>query len=133
MNKFASFFMSLLIVCILSCNAFAQENTTVSSQDSAVAPSQEEVRLLEPAVDSRNDQKAASQLTLAQPMPNAKYFDPVKYTLGPNDSVEISVMRHPEFSGVFPINLEGKIQYKFVGDMDVTGLTKAEMEKKKNK
>lgn len=57
-------------------------------------------------------------------------FDPLKYTLGPDDAVEISVMRHPEFSGVYPINQEGKLQYKFVGDLDVNGLTKLELEDK---
>ncbi len=57
-------------------------------------------------------------------------FDPLKYTLGPDDAVEISVMRHPEFSGVYPINKEGKLQYKFVGDIDVNGLTKVQLEQK---
>jgi polysaccharide biosynthesis/export protein len=57
-------------------------------------------------------------------------FDPLTYTLGPDDVVEITVMRHPEFSGTYPINQEGKIQYKFVGDMDVSGMTKAELENK---
>lgn len=57
-------------------------------------------------------------------------FDPLKYTLGPDDVVQIEVMRHPEFSGVFPVNQEGKIQFKFVGDMDVNGLTKLELENK---
>lgn len=58
------------------------------------------------------------------------YGDPMKYTLGPDDVVEITVLRHPEFSGTYPINLEGKIQYKFVGDIEVTGLTKKELEEK---
>jgi polysaccharide export outer membrane protein len=57
-------------------------------------------------------------------------FDPLKYTLGPDDAVEIAVMRHPEFSGLYPINQEGKLQYKFVGDIDVTGLTKQQLEQK---
>ena len=57
-------------------------------------------------------------------------FDPLKYTLGPDDAVEISVMCHPEFSGVYPINKEGKLQYKFVGDIEVNGLTKAQLEQK---
>ena len=64
------------------------------------------------------------------PPVNPSSFDPTKYTLGPDDVVEITVMRHPEFSGTYPINLEGKIQYKFVGDMDVTGLTKTSLENK---
>ena len=39
-------------------------------------------------------------------------------------------MRHPEFSGTYPVNLEGKIQYKFVGDIPVSGLTKLELKDK---
>lgn len=61
---------------------------------------------------------------------NQSNFNPLKFTLGPDDVVEITIMRHPEFSGVYPINLEGKLQYKFVGDIDVNGLTKADLEKK---
>jgi polysaccharide export outer membrane protein len=57
-------------------------------------------------------------------------FDPMKYTLRPDDIVEITVMRHPEFSGIYPVNLEGKLQYKFVGDIDVLGLTKQQLEQK---
>jgi polysaccharide export outer membrane protein len=64
--------------------------------------------------------------TPATGLPTA--FDPLTYTLGPDDVIMIDVMRHPEFSGAFPVNQEGKIQYKFVGDMDVSGLTKAELE-----
>lgn len=57
-------------------------------------------------------------------------LESVKYTLGPDDVIEIAVMRHPEFSGTFPISSEGKIQYKFVGDIDVRGLTKKQVEEK---
>lgn len=62
--------------------------------------------------------------------PSNDYEDPLRYTLGPEDVIEIAVMRHPEFSGVYPINMEGKIQYKFIGDLEVTGLTKKELEQK---
>lgn len=57
-------------------------------------------------------------------------FDSVKYTLGPDDVIEVTVMRHPEFSGTFPINSEGKIQIKFVGDIDVRGLSKKQVQDK---
>ncbi len=53
--------------------------------------------------------------------------DPSNYTLGPTDVIEISVLRHPEFSGEFEINKEGKIQYDYVGDVKVAGLTKDEL------
>ncbi len=57
-------------------------------------------------------------------------FDPLKFTLGPEDVVEITVMRHPEFSGKYSIDQEGKLQYKFVGDLQVTGMTKVQLEDK---
>lgn len=76
--------------------------------------------------------QAQSTLTLskATSLPNNNYADPMRYTLGPDDLVQIDVMRHPEFSGIYPVNLEGKIQYKFVGDIDVRGLNKKELEQK---
>ncbi|MDE1920634.1 MAG: polysaccharide biosynthesis/export family protein [Candidatus Omnitrophica bacterium] len=46
------------------------------------------------------------------------------YTLGPTDVVTITVQRHPEVSGDYTINTEGKIQYEFVGDVVIAGLTK---------
>jgi polysaccharide export outer membrane protein len=57
-------------------------------------------------------------------------FDPTRYTLGPEDVLEITVLRQPQFSGVFPVNHEGKIQLKFVGDIDVNGMTKKDLEDK---
>ena len=31
-------------------------------------------------------------------MDNTKQFDPLKYTLGPDDMVQVDIMRHQEFS-----------------------------------
>lgn len=53
-----------------------------------------------------------------------------KYTMGPDDVIEIDVRRHPEFSGRYNINSEGKIEYKFIGDVEVSGLTKAQFHEK---
>lgn len=61
---------------------------------------------------------------------HAKLFNPLNYSLGPDDVVEITVMNHPEFSGIYPINKEGKLQYKFVGDIDVNNMTKKQLEDK---
>jgi polysaccharide export outer membrane protein len=36
-------------------------------------------------------------------------------------------MRHPEVTGEYMINQEGKIQYEFVGDVKIEGLTKEEV------
>jgi polysaccharide export outer membrane protein len=57
-------------------------------------------------------------------------YEPLKYTLGPDDVIQIDVRRHPEFTGEYVINSEGKIQYKFVGDIPISGLTKEEAKEK---
>lgn len=91
----------------------------------------DELKVIEPPVVSEAKQLAAEPVE-----ENVKSsvalnpFDPLKYKLGPDDVVEITVMRHPEFSGTYPVNLESKIQYKFVGDIEVVGLTKQELEQK---
>jgi len=54
----------------------------------------------------------------------------VKYTLGPDDVILIDVRRHPEFTGQYPITSEGKIEYKFVGDIIVAGLTKVQLQER---
>jgi protein involved in polysaccharide export with SLBB domain len=58
---------------------------------------------------------------------------PVTYTLGPDDVISIEVRRHPEFSGQYPINSEGKIEYKYVGDVNVAGLTKDQLKERLSK
>ena len=88
--------------------------------------SQNELKVIELA--PKGMPQAQPQLALASSTVN--YGDPVRYTLGPDDVIQIDVMRHEEFSGIYPVNLEGKIQYKFVGDIDVNGLTKKGLEDK---
>ncbi len=53
-----------------------------------------------------------------------------EYTLGKDDVIAIEVRRHEEFSGIFPLSSDGKIQYNFVGDIELDGLTKSEAEEK---
>jgi polysaccharide biosynthesis/export protein len=65
--------------------------------------------------------------------PEAAITESVKYTLGPDDIIEITVRRHPEFSGQYPINSEGKIEYKYIGDIIVAGLTKNQLKERLNR
>ncbi len=58
------------------------------------------------------------------------FTDLTNYTLGADDVIQVDVQRHSEFSGIYPVNKDGKIQYKFAGDIDVTGLNKRELEQK---
>lgn len=64
-----------------------------------------------------------------QPPPTA-VAEASKYTLGPDDVIEIEVRRHPEFSGQYTVTAEGKIEYKFIGDVIVSGLTKVQLQER---
>jgi len=55
------------------------------------------------------------------------------YTLGEKDVISILVARHPEVSGEFVINNEGKIQYAFVGDVKLAGMKKVEVKERLTK
>lgn len=57
-------------------------------------------------------------------------FEEIPYTLGPDDVVEIDVQGHPEFSGQYNVTPEGIIQYQYLGDIQVEGLTKNELQEK---
>ncbi|MFH1190866.1 MAG: polysaccharide biosynthesis/export family protein [Candidatus Omnitrophota bacterium] len=125
--------LGVLISSFLSL-ARAEDKAQAPAEAAALAP---EI-IPASAVDSEPEKEG---YTLAIPNNIAGYeaivpasstseFDSVKYTLGPDDVIEILVMRHPEFSGTFPINSEGKIQYKFVGDIDVKKLAKKQLEEK---
>jgi polysaccharide export outer membrane protein len=96
----------------------------------AWAAAEDDLKVIETTPETSTKEQSQPKLARAESLPNTSYTDLTKYTLGPDDVIEITVMRHPEFSGVYPVNLEGKIQYKFVGDMDINGLTKKELEQK---
>lgn len=50
------------------------------------------------------------------------------YTLGRDDIIRIDVRNQPEFSGDFQIGFDGRIQYNYVGDIPLAGLTKYEVQ-----
>ena len=47
-----------------------------------------------------------------------------------DDVIEVEVRRHPEFSGKYTVTAEGKIEYKFIGDVLVDGLTKIQLQER---
>ncbi|MBI4355935.1 MAG: polysaccharide export protein [Candidatus Omnitrophica bacterium] len=50
------------------------------------------------------------------------------YTLGRDDVIRIQVRNQPDFSGDFIIDPEGSIQYNYLSDIKVLGMTKTEVE-----
>jgi len=96
-------------------------NMAVSAEPVSNAPIQG-VRETEKAVDIVLEDLPVVTAT------QALVTESVKYTLGPNDVISIEVRRHPEFSGQYTVNSEGKIEYKYMGDIVVEDLTKPELE-----
>ena len=50
------------------------------------------------------------------------------YTLGRDDVIRIQVRNQPDFSGDFIVGPDGYIQYNYLGDVPVLGMTKYEVE-----
>lgn len=98
-----------------------QYNLEMHSGDQLYVPSTQEEYI---------QAKSENSLILRQADAANPTSEAVRYTLGPDDVIGITIQRHPEFSGTYPVNLEGKIQMDMVGDVDVTGLTKKELEEK---
>lgn len=120
----------LLFFAAASVQALA---ATVPSDELKVIETPDAIEIHTSPIAAPLDKSQDSAATETAPrtiLADSYKFDPLKYTLGPDDVIEISVLRHPEFSGVYPIDQEGKIQYKFVGDIVVTGLTKSQLEEK---
>ena len=120
-------FLLVISTLILSSPVFAREEIKNKSTNLDT----QELNLIKAGSEEQEQgiQQAKIETPNAAPT-NPEAFDPVKYTLGPDDVIQIDVRRHPEFSATFPINLEGKIQYKFVGDIVVSGFTKDELKEK---
>lgn len=57
------------------------------------------------------------------PLPE-EILESSSYSLGTNDIIQVTVLRHPEVSGDYMVNAEGKIQFEFVGDIKIEGLKK---------
>lgn len=50
------------------------------------------------------------------------------YTLGRDDIVQVNVRNQPDFTGTFIVGPDGYIQYNYLGDIPVLGMTKYEVE-----
>jgi len=124
MQKSTKFLLLAVSVLAMNMPLFAADEKLSSDLKVIESAGSEHQVGIPPAV------QPAPEKAIAKAVPSSSYFDPVRYTLGADDVVQIDVLRHPEFSGVFPVNLEGKVQYKYVGDIDVNGMTKKTLEEK---
>mgnify|MGYP001615442144 CR=1 FL=1 len=136
-NKIVFLLIFALFLFIGICWAEKEDFKIVDSTSSPSVTAPNAATNIPPASNTPDaSAPVASTQAIPEPPPiltkadNTTYIDPTNYTLGPDDVIQIDVQRHPEFSGIFPVNLEGKIQLKFAGDIEVTGLTKKALEQK---
>ena len=122
MKRSISYFLFLLLTFASLTVAYAQSNQNVYRSNANSADIQIDAnQYISPT--AKNGQQGQTESTYNQPeSPN--------YTLGANDVVQIDVLRHPEFSDKFSISEDGMIQYKYMGDILVKGLTKQQLEDK---
>lgn len=127
--------LHMLLVGLTSINVYAQNAVTLVEEDQPKVDQETMPQVAEVGEDSADEelsQDNLEQILISQGIPltpgNLDLMGSLNYTLGASDVIEISVMRHPEVSGQFVINSEGNIQYDFVGDVPVAGLTKKQVE-----
>lgn len=151
MRKLFLLFVAMVLTLSQAVPVFAsdlevvEEDKPVAAQEApkaeiaAVAPlAVEEFEVVPeapvPMIEKAKDDTTPASKKKVMPLPPAVATiapsEPTRYTVGPDDVIEIVVRRHPEFSGQYPINAEGKIQYKFVGDIEIKGLSKTEVKDK---
>ncbi len=122
---------ALLVGCIYCNDALAQnfDPSPVSSADvqqqNMADDSTKVTATINPMVNSGKDMGINSELKKEVTIDQMPLEDS-KYTLGINDVIEVTVSRHPELSKQYVINNEGNIQYEFIGDIQISGLTKKE-------
>lgn len=121
--------LTYIMVCLLPACAWAQQDTASTTQTEQITPTVVSSSAIPPSSQAPAQAVAAAVQTAVVDNDS----EAVRYTLGPDDVINITVQRHPEFTGDFPVNKEGKIQYRYVGDIDVNGLTKKEVEDKVRK
>ena len=72
---------------------------------------------------------ALAALLLCSLLPRAVFADP-DYALGPEDEISITVWDHPDLTRKARINIDGKISFPLIGELQVTGLSQLQVEKK---
>ena len=128
-----SFFYHLLALTNFKRSAIAASFLLVISSLSLPAVAQREDGLLDP---SRLDVLKRSRTdTYSQPRTNNPNLIPVtvddistdaresKYTLGAGDQIRLDIFQVEEYSGEYPVLVDGSISLPLIGSLDVTGLT----------
>lgn len=125
MKKMFNKFSVILLGCF---SVFVLLPTWVQAQnlDSLTKTNTQKIETANSPITAADDAKAKAVTTSTIGVKLVAGEQTSKYTLGSEDVISITVLRHPEVSGLYTINSEGKIQYEFIGDAVLSGLTKEE-------
>src|SRR3989338_996363 len=110
MQKILKFPVSLffgILGSLFFCVVCHSQNFTVLENVEAEGVANQEVTA---APEEAANQEAQAEPTSEAILASLPLGDLSTYTLGVEDVIEITVLRHPELSGQFVVNSEGKIQ-----------------------
>ncbi len=117
-----------LSLALISAPAIAQENTIklqdTNSVDSPTDKPQFNYRDLPPLEDSKVPSSNPGQVTAPLPPANVDFAtDETDYTLGAGDQIKLDIFQVEEYSGEYPVLVDGTISLPLVGRVDVRGLS----------
>ena len=126
-NRYSAIALSLFLVTA-SLPAIAEENT-IKLQDAGSAPSPGETpgvnyRELPELENRETPELAPIQTTSPIPADNIEFAtQETDYTLGAGDQINLNIFQVEEYSGEYPVLVDGTISLPLVGRINVSGLT----------
>ena len=132
-NKYSAIAISLLLT-IAAIPAIAQDNTLelqdAGSSDSPTESSEIKDRELPELKDSELPQSDPAQGITPLPAESADSAESINfatqetdYTLGAGDQITLDIFQVEEYSGEYPVLVDGTISLPLVGRVDVRGLS----------
>jgi polysaccharide biosynthesis/export protein len=122
-------FMLAALLLAIPVAGMAQAAKTSSAPTAATTPAKPTSTGAEGqqgAVPSAGGQQPATPAAAPAGTSGINYAGPVdasRYTIGPEDNLQVTVWREPTLSGTIPVRPDGMISLVLVGDMPAAGLT----------
>ena len=127
-NKYSAIVLSFSLA-LASAPAIAQDNT-LELQDSTPGQSSTEQPKFNyrdlPPLENQNSSPDSNSSEAAAPLPPANTefaTDETDYTLGAGDNINLDIFQVKEYSGEYPVLVDGTISLPLVGRVNVSGLS----------
>ncbi len=126
-NSYSAIALSFCLA-LASSPAIAQENTielqNTNSGQSSTEPQQFNYRELPPLENQTSPESNPAPNTSALPPANVEFAtEETDYTLGAGDMINLNIFQVEEYSGQYPVLVDGTISLPLVGRVDVRGLS----------